>query len=260
MAEKSSFFTSLNGDRKYKSSDFAEYFGTFISNGVFPNPNTNLQVTANEDMTITIAPGYAWINGYMYSNTEDLKLRLEYADGSLNRIDRVVIRLDMINREIKIHVKKGEFSNSPAAKELQRDQDIYELGIADINITAGVLVIEQNNISDTRLNSDLCGMVNSLIKVDPTILTDKLESDFYEWLNSIQNILGDDATGNIILRIQQLEEAIKNMELVASKILMDDGNTVEDTINNIKNIVGIQVDRGFNIYNDIKAKIGDTIG
>ena len=25
MAEKSSFFTSLNGDRKYKSSDFAEY-------------------------------------------------------------------------------------------------------------------------------------------------------------------------------------------------------------------------------------------
>lgn len=38
MAEKSSFFTSLNGDRKYKSSDFAEYFSTFIGNGVFPNP------------------------------------------------------------------------------------------------------------------------------------------------------------------------------------------------------------------------------
>ena len=30
MAEKSSFFTSLNGDRKYKATDFAEYFGTYM--------------------------------------------------------------------------------------------------------------------------------------------------------------------------------------------------------------------------------------
>lgn len=255
MAEKSSFFTSLNGDRKYKSSDFAEYFGTFISNGVFPNPNTNLQVTANEDMTITIAPGYAWINGYMYSNTEDLKLRLEYADGSLNRIDRVVIRLDMINREIKIHVKKGEFSNSPAAKELQRDQDIYELGIADINITAGVLVIEQNNISDTRLNSDLCGMVNSLIKVDPAILTDKLESDFYKWFEDIKGILNEDVAGELTNRIIEIEKQISSMELTAENVLMENGTTVEYNINYLLTKLGEQLDTANQISESILSKL-----
>ena len=71
MAEKSSFFTSLNGDRKYKSSDFAEYFSTFIGNGVFPNPSNNLLVTSNGDMTINLSAGFAWINGYMYHNTDN---------------------------------------------------------------------------------------------------------------------------------------------------------------------------------------------
>ena len=66
--EKSSFFTSLNGDRKYKSEDFAKFFGTLIGNGVFPNPATGLQVKAlNNDMSITLLPGEAWINGYFYN-------------------------------------------------------------------------------------------------------------------------------------------------------------------------------------------------
>ena len=43
MAEKSSFFNSVSGDRKYKAEDWASYFGALIGNGVFPNPATNLQ-------------------------------------------------------------------------------------------------------------------------------------------------------------------------------------------------------------------------
>ena len=101
MAEKSSFFTSLNGDRKYKSSDFAEYFSTFIGNGVFPNPSHNLLVTSNGDMTINLSAGFAWINGYMYHNTDNLTLTVEYADATLKRIDRVVLKCDFVNRKIK---------------------------------------------------------------------------------------------------------------------------------------------------------------
>ncbi|MGH4125286.1 MAG: hypothetical protein ACREV6_20405 [Clostridium sp.] len=40
--EKSSFFNSVEGDRKYKASDFASYFNSLLTNGVFPNPSTNL--------------------------------------------------------------------------------------------------------------------------------------------------------------------------------------------------------------------------
>ena len=48
--ERSAFFNSINGDRRYKAEVFAEYFSSFIGNGVFPNPSTSLQVIANDDM------------------------------------------------------------------------------------------------------------------------------------------------------------------------------------------------------------------
>lgn len=36
--EKSSFFNSVSHDRTYKAEDWAEYFASFIGNGVFPRP------------------------------------------------------------------------------------------------------------------------------------------------------------------------------------------------------------------------------
>lgn len=131
--EKSSLFNSVNGDRKYKASDFAEFFNSLVNNGIFPNPNTNLQVVTNSNnMTVTVKPGKAWINGYVYINTDNLILNVD--DGVLNRIGRVVIKLDFLNREIKTSIKKGTFASNPVVPELQRYADAYELGVADIYI------------------------------------------------------------------------------------------------------------------------------
>ena len=89
MAEKYSFFNAvLSGeeyDRTYKAEDLAEYFASFIANGVFPNPSTNLQVMSTGNMDIRIGTGKAWINGYYYSNTEDMTKTLNVADGTLDR-------------------------------------------------------------------------------------------------------------------------------------------------------------------------------
>lgn len=259
--EKSSFFTSLNGDRKYKASDFAEYFKTFIGNGVFPNPSTNLQVIANGDMTLTLSTGYAWINGYMYSNTDDLVLTLDYADSFLNRIDRVVIRLDYINRNIRAYIKKGESSVSPIPQELQRDVDAYELCIAEIHISAGSLEIIQSNITDTRLNSEICGVVTQMVEsIDTTELYKKLqayieergndiegwigeatvtwESEFRLWFDTIKGALGEDAAGNLLnmisedrVRMSDIEKSLSNIVLTSDRINMIDTNNVFDSLN-----------------------------
>ena len=53
MALRSGFFNSINGDRVYHTGHWAEYFASFIGNGVFPNPSNNLQVASNNNMTIT---------------------------------------------------------------------------------------------------------------------------------------------------------------------------------------------------------------
>lgn len=201
--EKSSFFNSINGDRKYKAEDLASYFGSFISNGIFPNPGNNLQVIANNDMTVTLKPGKGWVNGYFYENTEDLILSIDPADGVLDRIDRVVLRLDYVNREIKASVKKGTFASSPVAPELQRDVEIYELGLADISIVHGAISIVSENITDTRLNLDLCGVTNSLITVDVGIITNQFSEDFDAWFETIKGALDGDVAGNLYNLIEQ---------------------------------------------------------
>jgi len=43
--EKSGFFNSSDGDRVYGATDFAAYFGSLVSNGVFYATSTNLQVS-----------------------------------------------------------------------------------------------------------------------------------------------------------------------------------------------------------------------
>ena len=178
--EKSSFFNNVNGDRKYKASDFAEFFNSLVTNGVFPNPSTNLQVVSNGDMTVTLKAGKAWINGYVYINTSDLILSIDTADGVYNRIDRLVLRLDTVGRAINAVVKKGEFASSPVAKTLERDADIYELGIEDIAVNKGASSITQSDITDLRMNTELCGWVDSLIQADTTAIFNQ----YQDWYNT----------------------------------------------------------------------------
>lgn len=238
MAIRSGFFNSVNGDRKYDAKRFAEYFASFIGNGVFPNPSDCLQVISNNDMTITVRPGKAWINGYILINDDDYILEIEPADGVLNRIDRVVARYDVVDREIRLEVKKGTFASNPVAQNLQRDADAYELGLADIYISKGAISISQSNITDLRLNKEYCGIVHGLVdQVDTTTIFNQyqawinekkdefdadlidyktmkqneidsiqaeFENDFNTWFTTIQDILDDNAAGNLYNLIQAI--------------------------------------------------------
>lgn len=177
--EQSSFFNSVSGDRRYKAEDWADYFASFIGNGVFPNPSTNLQVLANNSMTVTVSAGKAWINGYFYHNTEELPLTLTTADGTLKRIDRIVLRWDAQERNISVQVKQGTYSAAPTVQGVQRDADAYELVLADIAVGAGVLAIGQGNVTDQRLDSELCGLVVGTVgELDTTAFNAQLQGWF----------------------------------------------------------------------------------
>ena len=185
--EKSSFFNSRNKDRLYKAEDWAEYFATLIGNGIFPQPSNNLQVLAKDKMTVVIKAGKAWINGYFYVDTSDLNLTLATADGVLNRIDRVVVRWDLVERHIRIAVKKGTYSERPRPPALQRDADAYELALGDIAVNRGAVQITQANITDNRYKTDLCGLVVAMIQqLDITAITAQFDAFFAEYKEKIQ--------------------------------------------------------------------------
>ena len=161
--EKSGFFNSSDGDRVYDATDFASYFGKLVGNGIFYSSTSALKVTAGTGMSVDVAAGSAWINGYSYENTDTLTLEINTADGVNPRIDRVVIQWSAVNREIKLAVLTGTADETPAAAPLTRNNDIYELGIADITVERGAIGISAANVSDTRLDTSLCGTVNSLV-------------------------------------------------------------------------------------------------
>lgn len=192
-------FNSVNHDRKYKAEDWAEYFNPILTNGIFPSPSTNLQVTADgTSMKIAVQTGKAWINGYGYYNDTLLNFQLANADGAMSRIDRVVIRWSRADRSITLAVKQGTYAaTTPNAPTLQRDADIYELAIADIYAGAGVTNISQANVTDQRPNIDLCGWVNSLIHIDTKTLYDQFTAQFNEWFANIKTQLGNDVVGHL---------------------------------------------------------------
>lgn len=216
-------------DRSWKAEDFANYFASFIANGVFPNPSTGLQVYESLNMTVTVKPGKGWINGYFIVNDGDYNLPLANADGVLNRIDRIVMRYENANRQINILVKQGTFASTPVAPTLQRDADYYELALADVYVGKGVTAITQSNITDQRLNTSVCGIVKGLIdQVDTTTIFNQYQSwyqqvtgstqaeidawqaqqeqAFNDWFATVQNTLSGDVAGNLASQITTVQQ------------------------------------------------------
>ena len=241
MTIYSGIFNSVNGDRKYNAWWFAKYFSTFIGNGVFPNPSSNLQVAAYQNMKVVVKPGSGWIDGYFIYSDGDHVLSLDVADGVLKRIDRVVMRLNHLTRKIEIVVKKGTFASSPVAPTLQRDADAYELALADVLINNGATQITQANITDQRLNTALCGIVHGTVnQVDTTTIFNQYqawfesikdsvageldawkefqEQEFLTWFETIKDILDGDVAGNLAARIADLEQGLANHIADASHI------------------------------------------
>ena len=170
MAELYRFFNTIPGDeRTYQAEDFAQFFGNFLGNGFFEG----LGVTANNDMTVNVAPGSAMVEGHEYTNTSTKSLTLELADSTNDRIDRIVLRLDRNteNRYIKSFVKKGTVSTNPKPPSLTRDDYIWELSLAQVRIEAGKSYIDGSQITDERGDIDLCGRVQVARKVGDYINT-----------------------------------------------------------------------------------------
>lgn len=207
MADEEYFpFRSVAGDRKYSAEDWAAYFALFLGNGIFYSSADKLKVSANEGMKLKVGYGAGFIAGRMYRLKTDKIITLDTADGALNRIDRIVLRCDYTNRCITLETKKGSYSENPTAPELTRDADIYELALADVYVSAGVVTITADKITDQRLNTSLCGIVTGMVdQADTTDIFNQFtaylqefkqtsQADFEEWWQKIKDMLNEDGT------------------------------------------------------------------
>lgn len=213
MAEQAYFFDAVlkdgQYDRAYSAKDLAKYMADVIGNGVLFSQSTTLQVFASSGMVLSIYQGTAFIKGQRYNNDATLALTIPTADGSLDRIDRIVLRLSYPDRTISAVVLSGTPSSNPQSPSLTRTEDVYDLCLAEIRVPRGVSEITQAMISDTRLNSALCGIVTGIIEqIDASTLYEQLAQQFNAWFEAIQGQLSEDAAGNLQNQVNTLKSMV----------------------------------------------------
>ena len=190
MSENYSFFNSKDHDRVYNAKHWADYFKPLFVNGVF---NGGLQVTANNDMTVTIGAGYALIDGYAYHLDAPLIVQLKTASGNMNRIDNIVARLDTANRWIKsFGVTGAYYAGQATAPEIERSTTIDERCLAHVSVAAGTTAITQSMITDTRADADKCGWVTGTVEeIDFAQITAQFDTFFAEYEANVRSQFAD---------------------------------------------------------------------
>ncbi|ACA55818.1 conserved hypothetical protein [Clostridium botulinum A3 str. Loch Maree] len=264
-------------DRAYLAEDFARYFAKFIGTGVYPNPATGLQVVAiDNNMQIRIKKGDGYILGRDFENTDDYIIQLDVADGVLSRIDRVVLRLDYLDRKIKPILKKGNYTSSPVAKSLQRDADAYEIALADVYVKNGVISIMQSNITDLRLTKELCGIVHGVIQqADTTEIFRQFqawfneqknvhEGDFEKWVNEFKIATGKQFTDwvdDLKNSLDPNEDIAAQLQMQISTVKSDLAGITTDSkrLTKDKTITGA-INELFTNANNGKKLISDVVG
>lgn len=163
-------------DRAFSSADLREVYKTFFSNGYFAEDGTSMDVKAGPGLYVTVRAGKVNIQGVLGFMDEDASIRLDNADSANPRIDTIVARLDlsMTKRCIELVAKTGTPSTSPVAPALTRAGDVFELGLADVDIPAGSTEVLDSNIKDTRLDTTRCGVVEPFAKLDTASLFEQV--------------------------------------------------------------------------------------
>lgn len=155
----------------FDAADVAAYLAGLTS-GVFSG-DEDFPVTAAGGLKVTVGAGRGWVHpsrftGYSITKREADTLTLPLADPSLPRIDRIVMRYDAGARAASLQVLQGTASSTPTAPAISRTELIYDLCLAEITRPAGSTSITTGQITDTRLDEALCGLVRDGVTGIPT--------------------------------------------------------------------------------------------
>ena len=155
----------------FDAADVAAYLAGLTS-GVFSGAE-DFPVTAADGLTVTVGAGRGWVHpsrftGYSITKREADTLALPLADPSLPRIDRIVMRYDAGARAASLQVLQGTASSTPTAPAISRTELTYDLCLAEIARPAGSTSISTGQITDTRLDEALCGLVRDGVTGIPT--------------------------------------------------------------------------------------------
>ena len=202
----------LNGVT-YDAEDVSTYLCTRTS-GVY-SKDTNYAVSVTGTRQITIAPGLAWINyddfkGVSACSREAVNLTVPDADSTLSRIDRVVLQFDTAANLTAVKLKTGTPAAAPEPPAILQNHNQYELGLCTVSVPAGSSVVTAADITDTRADEAVCGVMRDSVTGIPTaqlqaqalaIMT-QLSTELHTKLDALDAAIAAVESGNFYTKAQ----------------------------------------------------------
>lgn len=137
------------GDKAVDAAFFARMMRCFYSDGVVRPTEGCLQVTPGGGLTVTVSPGCGWADGHMAWITEAVTAPAEPGHSY-----HVILRLE--RSEGRFVLLFGEDLTG-----ITRSDTVWDLLLAVVTVPAGAAAVTADMIADRRLDSDVCGAVNS---------------------------------------------------------------------------------------------------
>ena len=156
----------------YDADDASGYLATRQS-GVY-SAEEDFAVSISGELSLTVSAGQAWVRPSRFKGRsiimeQPTTLALTAADPVRTRIDRVVLRYDAAARKTSLQVLDGTpDSASPSAPAITRTALVYDLCLAEVTRPAGSTAITAANVTDTRADEDVCGVMRDGVTGIPT--------------------------------------------------------------------------------------------
>lgn len=156
----------------YDADDASGYLATRQS-GVY-SAEEDFAVSISGKLSLTVSAGQAWVRPSRFKGRsiimeQPTTLTLTAADPVRTRIDRVVLRYDAAARQTRLQVLEGTpDSASPTAPAITRTALVYDLCLAEITRPAGSTAITTANLTDTRADETVCGVMRDGVTGIPT--------------------------------------------------------------------------------------------
>lgn len=156
----------------YDADDASGYLATRQS-GVY-SAEEDFAVSISGELSLTVSAGQAWVRPSRFKGRsiimeQPTTLTLTAADPVRTRIDRVVLRYDAAARQTRLQVLEGTpDSASPTAPAITRTALVYDLCLAEITRPAGSTAITAADITDTRADETVCGIMRDGVTGIPT--------------------------------------------------------------------------------------------
>ena len=164
MALTYGFYNSVDHDRVYTATQMSQIFDGLLTDGVFENFGTNLNVIPGSGLQVLVGIGKARFNDTWTLNDTQMVLPIDPPDLLMDRIDMVILEVNHMNevRANSIKVIKGTPATDPVAPVLVNDDFIHQYPLAYIFVKVGTINFLPENITKTvgTVSCPFVGLVN----------------------------------------------------------------------------------------------------